>query len=52
MFLLYLLNQFRRLLWIRYSWIAISILIGAFVEAATKNKKLEKRVKNLEDKIK
>ncbi len=37
--------------WI-FSWIAISIAIGAFVEVAIKNKKLEKRIKDLEDKIK
>lgn len=36
--------------WI-FSWIAIPITIGAFVEVAIKNRKLEKRIKDLEDKI-
>ncbi len=35
-----------------FSWIAISIAIGAYVEVANKNKKLEKRIQDLEDRIK
>lgn len=35
-----------------FSWLAFSIAIGAFIEVEIKNKKLEKRVKDLEDKIK
>jgi len=34
------------------SLIAISIAIGAFVEVELKNRKLEKRIRILEDKIK
>jgi hypothetical protein len=34
------------------SWIAISIAIGAYIEVEVKNRKLEKRIKVLEDKIK